>query len=86
MQREDTQEFLKSLRVDHFLEPRLSEMRPHVELLWGAEDGVVPERFATHWIRLLPSSRYERWNGVAHMPHLEVPVRLVRWLRGIVQA
>jgi len=86
MQRQDSQEFLNSVQDRHYLEPLLPQMKPHVhvELLWGTEDGVVPERFATHWIRLLPSTRFTRWEGVGHMPHLESPLRLIRWMREIV--
>ena len=81
MVREDTQEFLRSVRDDHFVDDRLHEMPSSVHLLWGSEDGVVPERFATHWVARLPQARLECWPGVAHMPHLEAPVRLARWVR-----
>ena len=84
MVREDTQEFLASVQDHHFLDEKLAAMGSNVSLLWGAEDGVVPERFATHWISRLPSARYERWSGVGHMPHMEAPVRLVRWLRQVL--
>jgi pimeloyl-ACP methyl ester carboxylesterase len=82
MKRDDTQEFLNSVSDRHFLEGALSGLRSEVRLLWGEEDGVVPERFATQWISRLPSVRYEKWRGVGHMPHLEAPLQLARWIRG----
>lgn len=84
MVREDTQEFLASVSDHHFLDEKLPTMGANVSLLWGVEDGVVPERFATHWISRLPSARFERWSGVGHMPHMEAPVKLVRWIRQIL--
>lgn len=81
MKRADTQEFLNSVGDRHFLDGRVGELRPQVRLLWGEQDGVVPERFATEWISRLPSVRYEKWRGVGHMPHLEAPLRLARWIR-----
>ena len=84
MKREDTQEFLNSVGDQHFLEARLGELKSEVHLLWGEEDGVVPERFATQWISRLPSARFEKWGGVGHMPHLEAPFKLARWIRSAV--
>ncbi|MFN7684100.1 MAG: alpha/beta fold hydrolase [Oligoflexia bacterium] len=81
MRREDTVEFLNSVKEHHFLEKKLEKVSSNVSLLWGGRDGVVPERFATHWVSKLPSVRYERWKEVGHMPHLEAPVRLARWIR-----
>ncbi len=87
LSRQDTREFLDSIERRHFLDEgfldqlgRLS--RAPLELLWGERDQVVPARFAGQWTRVLPQARLTLWSDIGHMPHLEAPVRLVRWLRG----
>jgi pimeloyl-ACP methyl ester carboxylesterase len=83
--REDTQEFLQSVEPRHFLDEgnpeRLSRLgSTQVELLWGEQDRVVPARFGEQWVKVLPHARLTLWPDVGHMPHVETPVRLLRWL------
>lgn len=85
LSREDTREFLDSVEARHFLDEgasadlaRLAGME--IELLWGERDRVVPSRFGAEWVRALPQSKLTLWPDIGHMPHLESPVRLVRWL------
>jgi len=83
--REDTREFLDSVEPRHFLDEgsseRLSRLSSsQIELLWGEKDRVVPARFGEQWMKALPHAQLTLWPDVGHMPHLESPVRLLRWL------
>jgi pimeloyl-ACP methyl ester carboxylesterase len=86
LEREDTREFLDSVEARHFLdestEALLSQMSvKQVHLLWGVSDQVVPERFSAHWLKHVPQAQLTRWQNVGHMPHVEKPLALLRWLR-----
>jgi len=91
LSREDTREFLGSVQEHHFLDEGLRDKLSRlaaceIELLWGEKDQIVPARFAEHWSKSLPHSKVTLWQDVGHMPQVETPVRVYRWLNGIFSA
>lgn len=48
-----------------------------VQLIWGAEDPIIPVSHAQAAHELLPDSRLEVFPGVRHFPHVEAPDRFV---------
>lgn len=85
LSREDTRAFLQSIEQRHFLDEGFSEKlnslaNIEIALLWGELDQVVPARFAHSWMKALPRTQLTTWTDIGHMPQIEAPVRLVRWL------
>lgn len=48
-----------------------------VQLIWGAEDPIIPVAHAQAAHELLPDSRLDVFPGVRHFPHVEAPDRFV---------
>jgi pimeloyl-ACP methyl ester carboxylesterase len=48
-----------------------------VLIVWGARDRIVPAHHAEHARRGIPGSRLEVFEGVGHLPQLEVPAAFV---------
>lgn len=85
LSREDSREFLSSIEEHHFLDAladsKLQSLSAvDLDILWGSQDLVVPARFAQAWSDRLPHAQVTLWHDVGHMPHLEVPLRLFKWL------
>lgn len=83
--REDSREFLESIEDRHFLDSidqaKLKGLFSlDLDILWGRDDLVVPSRFAQTWSQNLPHAKITVWDNVGHLPHLEVPLRLFKWL------
>jgi len=54
----------------------LAEALP-VLIVWGTRDPLVPSHHSEHANRGIPGSRLEVFEGVGHLPQLEVPSRFV---------
>jgi pimeloyl-ACP methyl ester carboxylesterase len=57
IQREDTIEFMHSVRDDHEIRSRLKYVRADVWLLWGEEDTLIPAEIARTWVEELPREK-----------------------------
>jgi pimeloyl-ACP methyl ester carboxylesterase len=58
---------------DPTLAQRLGELRGDVELIWGADDGIIPVASADAWVAAVPTIRLHVLPGVGHVPPLESP-------------
>ncbi len=72
------------LRAEDFLDAQAQRISTPVDLLWGAEDGVLPLAYGERLAALLPHSRLRRLPGCAHMPQVDCPRETLRALRGIL--
>ncbi len=81
-EREDTRQFLLSVREDHELTEHLAKVQSKVWVIWGDDDRLCPTAWAKEWMsRLGP----ERADGVllrntGHSPQLERPVAMAALL------
>ena len=70
-------QFTQSVREDHILQDRLSEIRARTWLIWGDQDTLVPTGGVGTWLAglLAPESaaRAVLLRGVGHSPQLEKP-------------
>ena len=55
-------------------------------VLWGAEDRIVPSRFATLFEAELPEATLHIIAECGHAPHLEYPAETARILRGWIES
>lgn len=57
------------------LDDDLDKITSPVLLLWGKDDRILDVSGATVWALGVPNIRVEVWEGIGHMPMVEVPVR-----------
>ena len=67
----------------HFMEPRLADIRVPTTILWGADDGVLPLAYAEALQRGIEGARLHVIEGAAHIPHLQQPERFLACLTSI---
>lgn len=53
--------------------PRLAELRPPALFVWGTHDGLVPQAFARHVRKWLPSAEQVTIDSCGHVPQVERP-------------
>ena len=78
-QAEVIKQFMTVASVAHFTAPiperglarRLRRVRARTLLLWGAQDGLVPARYAEEFRRHLPGAEVEIVEGAGHYPYVE---------------
>ncbi|HZZ50730.1 MAG TPA: alpha/beta hydrolase [Pseudonocardia sp.] len=72
-------QFVTLASVAHFTAPiperglwkRLRRVRAQTLLVWGAQDGLVPARYAEEFRRHLPAAQVEIVEGAGHYPYVE---------------
>ncbi|MBI4231113.1 MAG: alpha/beta fold hydrolase, partial [Planctomycetes bacterium] len=62
-----------SILTDPVPDDEIRAIRAPVLLVWGTHDRVVPVAEGDRIHALLPQARYERWEGVGHLPMFERP-------------
>ncbi|MGE5527277.1 MAG: alpha/beta fold hydrolase [Methanosarcina sp.] len=62
----------------------LAEAIP-VLIIWGAADPIIPAHHGEDAHRHIPGSRLEIFDGVGHMPQIEVPLRFVNALEQFLE-
>lgn len=69
--------FLPSLdALTHYpIRERLGEIDCPTLIVWGTEDRLVPVRDADVFEQMIPGARKVVWDGIGHVPQLEVPDR-----------
>lgn len=73
--REELEQVFEQFYGQHFLDERLAEIRVPTLVLWGSEDQIVDPSAAQVWADGIPGARSLVYDGVGHMPMLEVPKR-----------
>lgn len=69
-------ELLAHLEADDFLTAEeMRQVRCPVVLIWGEEDGLIPEGCRSWFLEQLPAARYEPVPDCGHCPQLECPGR-----------
>lgn len=63
------------------LEPRLSEFDKPVLLLWGREDQLLHVRSVETWQAGIDHLQVTVWDGVGHMPMIEIPEKSAKRYR-----
>lgn len=58
---------------DPSLDHRLSALGIPTQVIWGADDGVIPVVYAESWRRALPHADVTIIPNAGHLPHLEQP-------------
>jgi len=78
--REEIQQFIESVREDHFVEKNLQYVKCKVWILWGENDSLVPSECARKWIDAINANRETPAEaqgvvikGVGHSPQVETP-------------
>ncbi len=56
-----------------FVDSRLAEIRVPTTLIWGANDGVLPLKYAEALGSGIPGATLHVLEGAAHIPHLQAP-------------
>ena len=69
--------------AEHFVDSRLKELRVPTDLIWGADDGVLPVAYAEELQRAIPHARLHVIEGAAHIPHLQQPRKVLECLSSI---
>jgi pimeloyl-ACP methyl ester carboxylesterase len=60
---------------------RLHRIGAPTLLVWGSEDGLVPDAHGHRWAELVPGSRLEVVDGAGHLPHVEETERFLEIVR-----
>lgn len=86
--REDMQQFMKSVREDHYLKGKLKDVRAQVWLIWGEKDTLCKSCWAESWMKELEASHQSRAAAVmipdaGHCPQVEKPAVTVSLLKQI---
>ncbi len=55
------------------LTDRLGEIKAPALILWGDQDALIHVSGAKRWHDLVPNSELTVWEGIGHMPMLEIP-------------
>ena len=55
------------------LTDRLGELQVPALILWGDQDALIHVSGAERWHALIPDSQLTVWEGIGHMPMLEIP-------------
>ncbi len=62
-----------SILADPIADAEIRAVRAPVLIAWGTHDRVMPVEEGDRLHALLPQARYERWDGVGHLPMFERP-------------
>ena len=68
---------------EHYIDARLGELRVPTNLVWGADDGVLPVAYAKELQRGIAGAQLHVIEGAAHIPHLQQPQRFLECLTSI---
>lgn len=68
------------------LDERLDEVRPPVEVIWGASDRLMPLEYAERLVAGLPAARLTTIEACGHIPQAECPDKFVETLKGVLTA
>lgn len=71
--REALAKIFNDFHDDPRMEPRLSEFDKPVLLLWGGEDQLLHVRSVETWQAGIDHLQVTVWDGVGHMPMIEIP-------------
>jgi pimeloyl-ACP methyl ester carboxylesterase len=74
--REDTTQFMRSVRDDHELTTRLGAVKASTWFIWGEKDGLSPPEWLPYWLDGLTGAAERRavvMKGVGHSPQIEAP-------------
>lgn len=73
-----------STMEEWLLEDRLPHIRTPVALIWGADDRLIPVRYAEEARRRLPHATLEVIPDCGHVPQRECPTQLMPRLRAVI--
>lgn len=59
---------------------RLAKLTMPVTLLWGRQDGLLPQKYAETLASRIPRAQLEMIDGAAHVPHRQAPGEFARLL------
>lgn len=74
------------LRAEDFLETKAAAIDVPVDLIWGADDGVLPPDYGRRLAGLLPRAAFHLLPDCGHMPQLFCPGKLVPMLRDVLKS
>jgi pimeloyl-ACP methyl ester carboxylesterase len=69
--------------AEHYVDERLRDIRVPTDLIWGADDGVLPIAYAEALQRGIAGAKLHVIEGAAHIPHLHQPERFLQCLTAI---
>ncbi|CAN5532707.1 alpha/beta fold hydrolase [soil metagenome] len=72
---ESLAEILAGFRFGFLLDGRLGEIAAPAYVMWGTEDRIVDPSAARVWAEGLPDATLVTYDGIGHMPMLEIPRR-----------
>lgn len=73
--REQLAEILVGFRHGFLLDDHLDEISAPAYVVWGAEDRLVDPSAAKVWVEGLPDATLVTYEGIGHMPMVEIPAR-----------
>ncbi len=73
--REQLAEILVGFRLGFLLDDHLAEITAPAYVMWGAEDRLVDPSAAAVWADGLPDATLVTYDGIGHMPMVEIPAR-----------
>lgn len=65
-------------------QPRIAQVQAPTLILWGRDDALIPVEHARFFVRDLPNATLTLYEGVDHMPQLEIPERSARDARAFL--
>jgi pimeloyl-ACP methyl ester carboxylesterase len=68
------------------VDARLSRLTMPVTLLWGRNDGLLPEEYAEALAARVEGARLHWIDNAAHVPHRQSPAEFIRLLREAIEA
>ena len=68
------------------LTDRLGQITAPALVLWGSEDALIHVSGAKQWHALIPDSQLTVWDGIGHMPMLEIPTESAARYREFLDA
>lgn len=73
--REQLAEILVGFQHGFLLDDHLAEITPPAYVMWGSEDRLVDPSAAAVWVDGLPDATLVTYDGIGHMPMVEIPAR-----------
>jgi pimeloyl-ACP methyl ester carboxylesterase len=71
--RDELEEIFRDFRASPPMEPHLPDITAPALLLWGRKDRLIDVSSVAIWSKGIADLRVEIWDGVGHMPMVEVP-------------
>ena len=81
-----TPRVVAGLKAEDFLEKDLSRLETPADLLWGAEDKLLPLAYARRLEAMIPRARLTEMPGVGHVPQQQNPALFAAKLKEILAA